>query len=270
MKLSSSIVLISLLTLVMLVFTEHSARLEISEPNLINGWIFFTFLVLLLLYYVRKKLSVLPLGNMSSWLTFHILCAGGFIVTYFFHIGATIPTGPFNILLWGSNLLVIITGLFGWFAGKVLPKEIHQIGDKPIQEDIPRLRTQLIDEAETTVLQYLQNHYSEPLHRLFIGSVYPFLLSTPSLFTTVTQGHKPFRQLLNEIEELDYFVTHDEQSVLSALKQKVKRKHHIDKQSLLQSILRHWLFLHAGSVVVLLVCVLLHIFAVYGFSMGGA
>lgn len=261
---------IALVTLIILLLVRHFAAIQMADPNFINGWIFFTFLILLMLYYVRKKLNVLPLGKMEYWLAFHLLCATGFIVTYCFHIGATLPDGWFNLTLWASNLAVILTGLVGLSMSKTLPKEIRQIAQRPTQEEIPQLKRKLIDDAEQTVLDYLQSHYSEPLHRLFTGSIYPFLVSPVSLYSTITQGHKPFRQLLTEIEELDYFVSTEEQAVLTTLKQKVKRKHHLDRQSLLQSMLKHWLFLHVSSTLVLLIFVALHIFAVYGFSMGAA
>lgn len=263
-------ILLSLLTLLLLGSIQHWSKLQISDPSLINGWIFFTFLVLLCLYYLRKKLNVLPLGKMEHWLAFHLVCATGFVVTYSFHIGLTLPSGLFNFVLWGSNLTVIITGLAGLFLSKTLPLEIYQIGEKPVQEMIPALKNQLINDAENTLLGYLENHYSEPLHRIFNSSIHPFLLSSDSLLTALIDRHKTFKKLVSEIEDLEHFVGEAEQNILASLKQMVKRKHHLGKQARRQSILRHWLFLHTSSVVVLLVCIVLHIFAIYGFSMGGA
>ena len=84
---AKNITVFSILSLIVFFYVWFNAKdmeLNLSSSSLMTGYILLAFMLGIALFNLRKKLSMLPLGNASVWLAFHVV--GGFLCLGFFWI----------------------------------------------------------------------------------------------------------------------------------------------------------------------------------------
>src|SRR4051812_6321137 len=126
---------------------------QIPGLPFISGWLLFAFMLLLTVYNARKKLPFLPLGSSEGWLQLHIYLGLLTVVLFGIHIAFRPPMGWFDSILAALYLGVTVSGLFGWFVSRAIPKRMTTRGGEVLFDRIPAVRRSIHQRAEELALR---------------------------------------------------------------------------------------------------------------------
>ena len=125
------------LTLIFLIQWTNQAELKLGFPSIVTGWFLFSVLVALALFNIRKKLSLLPLANSSTWLNIHLPVGFLAVGIFWLHTGSYWPLGVYEKLLALLFYMTVLTGILGMFIQKSFPRRLTQSGSEYVFERIP-------------------------------------------------------------------------------------------------------------------------------------
>lgn len=235
----------------------------------IYGWALFFLIVLLSLYNGRKKLPFLPLGNSEGWLQFHIYAGLLTILLFALHISFKVPTGWFEIILAVLYLLVTISGIFGLFFSRMIPKRLTTRGSEVIYERIPTIRRSLQEQAELLALKSVPTSQSTTIAEFYLRHLKSFFDRSQNFWAHQFEVRSPVNSLLNKISDLNRFLNEEERTTANKLAELVRQKDGLDYHRALQITLKTWLFVHIPLTYSLLIFSVIHVVIVFAFS-GGA
>lgn len=230
-----------------------------------SGWTLFFVVLLLFLYGIRKKMTLLPLGKISNWLQFHCY-AGLFSVFVFFqHMSFQLPNGIFETALAVLFIATALSGVVGLIFSRVIPHYLTRRGEEVIYERIPLFTYQLREQAKALVLEctsktrsravvdYYQNHlasfFYKPKRTLF------HLYGSMGYLYDMQTQHNNFCRYLNDLEK----------TYANQLFELVEKKYDLDFHYALQSVLKFWMFIHLPLSYILLLAIVVHLMLVYAF-----
>ncbi len=236
--------------------------LELGDPALLTGYCLLAVMLLLALFTARKRLSMVPLGRASVWLTLHVVGGLLAVALYWLHVGAFWPTGGYEIVLALLFYLVVVSGAVGFVIQRVCPTRLTRSGEEVIYERIPAELSRLRDRAEAVILacaeksgsDTLARHYDEVLHwyfqkpRFFFGNVFGSLQSK--------------HWLENQSRALARYLNASERDFQRELYELAEAKSEMDSQYALQSLMKWWLFCHVPPSAALLVFAVWHLIVV--------
>ncbi len=67
--------------------------LSIQVQQYYSGWLMILLLIVLLSFYAKKKLSILPVGSSSTWAQLHYYTGLFLLIIYLKHIELSLPSG---------------------------------------------------------------------------------------------------------------------------------------------------------------------------------
>src|SRR4051812_14874206 len=77
-----------------LIVWHRSTRMSFNDPDFATGYALFALIVFLALYNGRKRLSMIPLGRASTWLTLHLVGGALSMALFWLHTGNLWPLAP--------------------------------------------------------------------------------------------------------------------------------------------------------------------------------
>lgn len=240
-------------------------------PRLVHiyGWFLFLLIVILSLYNARKKLPFLPLGTSEGWLQFHIYAGLFTVVLFAFHVRFKLPTGWFDTILFLLYALVTLSGIFGLFISRMIPKRLTSRGGEVLQERIPMIRRSLQEQAETLALKSVPEAQSTTLADFYLRHLKSFFERPQNFWPHLFEIRRPLNSLVNKISDLNRFLDEKERDTAAELTDLVRQKDGLDYQRTLQITLKAWLFAHIPLTYSLLIFSVIHVVLVFAFS-GGA
>ena len=240
----------------------------LRDTALVSGWLLMGLVFFLAAYNLRKKLPFLPLGSASAWLQFHIYVGLFSAAVFGIHIGWRMPGGALEILLAGSYLLVFGSGVVGLCLSRSFAKRLTTRGDEVMFERIPVHRKHLQNEAETLVMEFMDESDSSAVAQFYADRLEPFFARASNFWQHLAQSNRPRVALLNEISSYERFLDEAERETMRKLAGHVRRKDDLDYQYALQATLKYWLFGHVPLTYALLVFAVFHWLLVAAFSGG--
>jgi hypothetical protein len=147
---------LGLLIIAVLVYVpyRHSSPQGPSGGSLIGltyGSIGSAFMLFAGLLGARKKFPILRVGRAQTWMRGHLWLGTISFPLILFHAGFRFGFGLTNILMW-IFLVVFLSGIFGAVLQHFMPRlTTERIPMETIYEQIGRVRTQLVDEADGLV-----------------------------------------------------------------------------------------------------------------------
>jgi hypothetical protein len=235
----------------------------------LSGWALFILILALTLYNGRKKLPFLPLLSSEAWLQFHLYAGLLTGVLFLIHIGYRVPRGMFQGTLAWLYLLVMLSGFFGLFLSRTVPKRLNTRGGEVFFEEIPALRRQLKDRAEALALKSIADAKSSVIAEFYLHELKKFFEGGKNFSLHLLEVSSPLNRLLSKIRDLNRYVNDTERTALDELASLVRQKDGLDYHYALQLTLKLWLFTHIPLTYSLLVFTFAHIVLVFAFS-GGA
>lgn len=259
----------ALLTVVLGVAVLASAAvLEVGQRNiaLISGWTLFALILLLTIYNLRKRLTMLPVGRAKHWLQLHIYVGWLSVLLFGVHIGWAVPNGALEMGLATLYVLVALSGIFGIIITRIAPRHLTRGGEEVLLERIPGFAARLRDEAEQLVVSAARETGSSSLSDYFVEHLAGFF-SGPKLhhLNVLAPLHLRFA-LHTGLDELSRYLAPKERDYLVRLRELVTKKDELDHQNALQIILRAWLFVHVPATYAMLLLAVVHLVTAHAFG----
>lgn len=235
----------------------------------LSGWALFAVILALTFYNARKKISFLPLLSSEAWLQFHIYAGLLTAVLFLIHINCKMPGGWFDATLACLYVIVMLSGFFGLFVSRAIPKRLTTRGGEVLFERIPGIRRHLRVRAETLALKSVEQVKSSTIADFYVRELKYFFDGTRNVPAHLLEIRTPLNLLLNKIADLNRYLNESERATMDEIAGLVRQKDGLDYHYSLQLVLKIWLFVHIPLTYSLLIWTLAHIVLVFAFS-GGA
>ena len=242
-----------------------------SMPHLayLTGWGLLAVILSLTFYNGRKKLPFFPLASSEAWLQFHIYAGLITGVLFAVHISYRIPTGWFQCVLAVLYLTVMVSGFFGLFLSRSIPKRLTTRGGEVLFERIPAVRRGLQVQAEKLALESVGQSHSVTIADFYLRELKPFFDGPRNRAAHWSENASPVNNILTKIGDVHRYLNAQERETLEKIASLVRQKDGLDYHYAQQLLLKLWLFVHIPLTYSLLVFTFIHVTLVFAFS-GGA
>jgi drug/metabolite transporter (DMT)-like permease len=129
---------------------HRATRLTLGDTAFVTGYILFALIVFLGIYSGRKKLSMVPAGRASAWLTLHLVVGLLAVAVFWLHSLGLWPLGLADQALAALFYVVCGSGAFGYGLQLWIPGRLTQGGRETIYERIPADLAELRAEIDRT------------------------------------------------------------------------------------------------------------------------
>ena len=235
-------------------FIGTIARLPLE---LLSGLLLFLIVVFLAAFNSRKKLPFLPLLKASTWLQLHIYVGLIGVFLYCIHTGFGWPDGTLECLLAIVFTVVCLSGFFGIFISRWLPRRMQSSGQALNYEEIPTLRSKLTKRTEKLINEAAKEANSTLLPDFYIRKLCPYLNSRPGLFDPLYL-RKTLQDWRRETQAIERYLNDTELPYHKQLLDCLEQKQHLDFVESANRLLRLWLFIHIPFSCSLLILGLVH------------
>ena len=145
------------------------------RTTFLSGWLLFGVVLALVLYNLRTRLPLLPLGTSIDWLQFHVSAGLLTLGLFVLHIGLHVPNGPLEVTLALLYAAGAGSGLVGLILSSVLTRRLATRGEEMIFERIPVMRKQLREKVEGLVERTVSESHSMTLANFYDRRLASFL-----------------------------------------------------------------------------------------------
>lgn len=241
--------------------------LGLGDPAYLTGYILLALMLLLALFNARKRLSMVPLGRASVWLTLHVV--GGLLVLALFwlHTGTALPSGTYEIFLTLLVYLVAASGIVGFLIQLASPPRLTRSGDEIIYERIPAELARLREEAQALVLACAEKTGSDALARHYDENLHWYFRRPRFFLSNVLGSLRAQHWLANHAGSVARYLSAPEREFHDRLCELAGTKSEVDAQYALQSLMKWWLFFHVPPSAALVVFALWHLVVVNLYAM---
>lgn len=232
-----------------------------------TGYTLIGTLFFLAAFNLRKKITFLPqLGSSAFWMQLHIYVGLATFLIFAFHINLSVPQGGFERLLGGVYLFVAGSGIYGLYITRSIPRKLTQLPTEPLFEAIPSMRNRISRQAEAIV--EASSATTNVLRSLYFKRLVNYFNKSRGLSYALAPSARHSRQLVDEIEKQDRFLSGEERKLGKQLAQLVRERDDLDYHYAMQGRLKCWLIIHVGFTYSLLILSVLHGIMAHAFSGG--
>ena len=241
---------------------------RLGHASFLTGMTCLSALILLIMFGVRRRIPILPLGSASTWTQIHIYTGLFATAVYIMHVPALIGAGIFECVLSILFWIVSASGCYGIYASRTLPKRLTAVKGQYRFDRIVWHRHQIAD-----VAAQLLEHVAERSTLRVLGTYYttclkPFFSNRPSVAYVLLPTGNRRRHLLSGLQELDRYLEDEGRETAGRFAALVRRRDDLDYQFALQLRLRLWLLVHSALSVGLLAAAIVHAIVAWRFTSG--
>jgi len=242
--------------------------IALFEDAIVSGWGLIAIVAGLVLFRVRKAMTMLPLLSNAAWMQIHVYAGLLSIFMFLYHIGWSIPTGAFERVLGAVFVLVALSGVFGIVLIRRLPKRLARRGEEVIWERIPIFLARLREDAEAVVWESANETKSTSLRDFYVLHLSALFEKPRHGYQHLIASDRPATVIQREFNNLNRFLSDQERDYAEKLRGLVRQKIDLDFHYALQLALKAWLFFHVPVTYSLLILAVVHLILVYAFSGG--
>lgn len=247
----------TLFCLALVVLVAKSQMSSATSRSFFTGITLLTTFWLLVLIGLRRRIPVLPLGRMSSWTQFHLYAGLFALPVYAMHVpalwGSGVGGGVLSVLFWS----VSISGLYGIYVSRTLPKRLSTLNREERFERLSWHRQQIAETARGLLADH-QPLAAGPLGQFYDRKLNPFFNSRPSLGFVMIPNATRRRRLLDGLHAFEPSSGDDGKTIREHLAALVRRRDDLDYQFAMQLRLRLWRVLHGLLSLALMVAASAH------------
>lgn len=253
------------LTIVVFAWLARREASRLGMPSYLTGFTCLAGLVLLILLGVRRRTPFWPLGSVSTWTQIHLYVGIFTTAIYVMHVPVLVAGGVFEAFLSIVFLMVTLSGFYGLYASRTLPKKLTAVEGQHRFDRIGWGRDQIAIAANKLYSQMTEPSAKQVLETFYQQVLAPFFGSRPSLaYVIAPSGHRR-RRLLGDLKELDRYLEQEGRRAAGQFAALVRRRDDLDYQFALQLRLRCWVVFHSLLSIVLLAASLIHMMIVLRF-----
>lgn len=236
---------------------------RLAHASYFTGGVLLACLLLLVLFGVRRRLPVLAVGNAATWLQIHLYVGVFSVGVYAMHVPVIVADGIFESGLSIAFLAVSVSGAYGIWASRTLPKRLTAVDGQHRFDRVGWHRTQIAATAQS-----LLDDLHEASGMRVLGSFYkkyldPFFVSSPSMAYVCFPTGIRKRRLLSGLKELDRYLEDDSRQTAGRFAALVRRRDDLDYQFALQLRLRLWVVIHSVMSIALIAGAIVHTVIVF-------
>ncbi|MEL6897888.1 MAG: hypothetical protein AAFP90_17450, partial [Planctomycetota bacterium] len=256
---------------------------SLGSGAVLSGVVLLCCLLALASIGARKRLSTLPIGSTRAWTNVHLYLGFFTTLVYVFHVPRLLVTGPFESALAGLFWTVTVSGFYGLYSSRTVPRRLTAIGGEYRFEQFAWHRAELLRrvkqlltgafptlalEQATTPDQRdrdVELNPSDVLQSYFVQHLNPFFSRPRSwmYYLLPTMGRR--RRLMKQLAERHRYLDEDSIRIASELSGLVRRRDELDYAHALQLRLRIWVVVHASLSTLLLLWAIAHALLAFQF-----
>ena len=239
---------------------------RLGHASYVTGITCFSALLMLMLYGLRRRIPILPLGSASVWTQIHIYTGLFATAVYVMHVPSLIGAGIFecglSIVFW----IVSVSGFYGIYASRTLPIRLTAVEGQYRFDRMTWHRNQISDTAQQLLDEVSEKSSLRVLALYYTKYLKPYFHQRPSFaYVLVPRGSRR-RTLLTGLKELDRYLEDDGRQTAGRFAALVRRRDDLDYQFALQLRLRLWLIVHGAFSLTLLIGASLHAVVAWRFT----
>ncbi|MDB6092822.1 MAG: hypothetical protein JWM32_384 [Verrucomicrobia bacterium] len=234
----------------------------------VTGWVLFGLMIALTGYNARKKLAFLPLFSSRAWFQIHVYTGLFTGLMFMLHLKWRVPTGWFESTLAWLFVGVTLSGIFGWWISRVIPKRMTTTGGEVLYERIPIIRRDLQAKAEALALKGIAESQATTLADFYTRELSGFFSAPQAFWPSFVNSRRRLSALLGDLVSTKRYLTSVEQVNADQMADLIRQKDAMDYQRASQLVLKGWLFVHIPLTYGLLIFSAVHVILVYAFSGG--
>ena len=238
----------------------------LGNPARGTGYVLLGLTIGLGLYNGRKKLAMMPLGRISSWLTVHVVGGIAAVLVYAFHARTLWPLGTYERVLAALFYAVTVSGLAGYSMQLIVPRRLTQAGREWIYERIPGEIARIRDEVEGAVLAAAAESGNDTLSRHYFETLAWYFARPRFLLRHVLGERRAEQWWRRQIDIIGRYLTDAEKRHLKRILDLGTLKAVLDHQYALQSMLKRWTLVHVPLAAALVALAVWHFFVVSVFA----
>ncbi|TWT85841.1 hypothetical protein Pla123a_06480 [Posidoniimonas polymericola] len=223
-----------------------------------SGYVLYGLIVFLAAYNARKKLPGLPLGSSRAWLQLHLYVGVATVALLGMHISWRLPNGYFETALAGVFAATVLSGVWGLYLTRTIPRQLARTSEQIVFERIPRLRNDLLRRSRAAVLAGVSQTGSTTLAEFYSTRVDNYLAAPRGVGYFLRPSSGVRRRVMAELTDLRRFLTQAEEVAGETLFAIIRKKDDLDFHQARQGLLKGWLFLHIALTYTLLTLATLH------------
>ena len=236
--------------------SAHRSWLALGDPAIVTGYTLFALLLLLGMFNIRKRFSMVPIGRASLWLAFHVVAGVLAIAMFWLHTGSAWPSGLYEKILVLLFYLVSVTGIIGYALSRALPRRLAQIEIEIIYERIPAELAEIREKVETLVLSCTEETGSDTVAQHHAETLGWFFTRPRFWMSHVAGGDAAGHWLRGPGSAARRYLNDSEKTYFDQIVELGMLKCLIDRHYACQGLLKKWLLVHVPlSVAVILVAV---------------
>lgn len=218
---------------------------SLGHEAFFSGGLLYACLLLLVLLGLRRRLPMLPLMRMATWVQIHIYTGLFALVAFLFHVPHVWADGAFEGTLSWLFLGVAASGVYGLYVSRTAPRRLTAVPGNYRFEQIEWHRDQVADLADSMLEELKATPAARVLAEFYGDTLRPFFSAGPGLaYIAVPTGVRR-RRLLSGLGKLDRYLEPDTKKTAGQLAALVRMRDDLDYHFALQLRLRVWVAVHA-------------------------
>jgi len=254
----------TLAVILMWVVGAYFVDVSLGRTSIYSGVTLLVCLFALTLIGLRKRLIMLPLMSVSTWVQIHIYTAMFACVAYVIHVPSIIANGYFESLLSWLFIVVSVSGFYGLYTSRTAPKRLTALSTQVRYDRIAWHRDQIVIAAKKLLDQLPETPDRNVLASFYQTHVQPHFVSPVQFLYLMRPTTTKKRQLLGALADLDRYMDARVRQAAGKLAALIRTRDELDYQYAIQFRLRAWVILHAAMSLLLLVTSIFHAILVLG------
>lgn len=242
----------------------YAIHVSLGHPAIYSGATLLVCLIGLVFIGLRKRLVMLPLWSVSTWVQIHIYTGLFASVVYTVHVPGIFASGKFEGPLSCLFVTVSASGFYGLYISRTSPKRLTGIATQVRFDRIGWHRDQIAIAADKAISELADTPDRHVLKSFYDKSMKPYFASSLPLSYFIFPTSFSKRHLLSAMGELDRYLDASVLSVSGKLAALVRHRDDLNYQHAIQIRLRAWVAIHAGLSVVLVVWSVVHAYLAIG------
>ena len=250
-----------------LLIESRSTLSELRDPAVLTGYWLFGIMVFLVLFNLRKKLSMIPLGDASTWLLMHVVGGLLAVAIYWMHTQSVWPNGTYERVLAGLFYLTSLSGIAGYMLQRIYPPKLTQTGVEVIYERIPAYVAEIRQQAEGVVLKCTDETRLDTLGQHYLDTMAWFFGRPRFGFSHCFGSQRSSQWIRLQDANVRRYLNEEERSFLDKLTELAIQKNGVDIHHALQGVMKRWLLIHVPLSVGLITLAIWHLMVVNAYAL---
>ena len=231
---------------------------RLGNASLFSGSVLLACLFMLVAIGARRRLMMLPLWSVSTWLQIHLYTGIFACVVFVIHAPRIIANGWFEGILSWLFIAVSASGIYGIFASRTIPRRLTTVPTQPRYERIDWHRDQFRQAACGVYETLTPDSGGDVLADFYRRELQPYFESRLPLSFRIQPSPRRRSALLAELGDLKRYLSDDSLEAANRFSALIRHRDELDYHHGLQWKLRSWVIVHAAISLVLVVWSVVH------------